>query len=519
MVKITLVNPNLIQRTAVAPYALDILATSLKQSGYEPEVLDLTPSGDNWEQTVDKYFTKNNPHMVLVSYRNNNDVYMQSLDALPEGGSFVPSHLRITDKIREYVPNNRIIGGGVGFSFFHEPMMEQLGLEYGVVGAGEMIIPELIKQIDRGGEVTLPYVVQKDTKGYKTGPTGQLSVPIDRSFVDNPWYWENGEFVGFRMSNGCDKVLEKESPCVYCPETHAKGNIFQNSIESILFELDQLVDMGITDIHFTDSEINRPFNLSKKVAKAIINRGYDKNVRFWGYAQPVPFDEEYAKLWKEAGIHGIMFGTDHTEQKMLDAFNKGFTFENIQETTKICKDYDIAVGHELLWGLFGETEDSIKRSIERVWDLQPHVVGGTIGIGIYPTTSLASDPRIQEIIRLGPDEWRKNGMYTNGIPLKDISYYVDPNVEVPKIYDTLTDYIGSGENRILIPRSASTTEHDNSLVRSKRIDFMQEHRLKGSAWFYHPLQFLEKGHQRRVVESHKKDVRRNLDEIISQERK
>lgn len=513
MVKITLVNPNLIQRTAVAPYALDILATSLKQAGYEPEVLDLTPSGYNWKQTVDEYFTENNPHAVLISYRNNSDVYFQSLDALPEGGSFVPSHKRITDVIRQYVPTDRIIGGGVGFSFFYKSMMEQLDLKYGVIGAGEMIVPDLIKQMDLD-QINLPFVVQKGQLDYKKGRTGKLSVPLDRSFVDNKWYYENGETVGFRMSNGCDKIIQ---PCIYCPETHAKGNIFYNSIENILQELDQLIELGIKDVHFADSEINRPFQFSKEVAKAIIERQYPKDLRFWGYAQITPFDEEYAKLWKEAGIHGIMFGTDHTEEKMLKGFNKEFTFEDIRRTTEICNDYDIAVGHELLFGLFGETEDSIKIAIEKSWSLNPHIIATTIGIGIYPTTLLANDSRIHEIINQEPTSWREKGLYALDKPLYDISYFIDPKIEIPDIYHKLEKFVGTNQNRILIPKDAATTEHDNSLVRSKRIDFMQENALKGSAWFYHPLQFLKKEHLQKVLKKHNQNRRRNLNEIIAEE--
>src|SRR3989344_242978 len=200
--KIALVNANLVQQPAVAPLSLDILATSLTYEGHEVSILDLTPRAYDWESAIKEFFIKNIPNFLGISLRNSWDLYFPSIEALPEQGSFIPSHRRIVDKISEYFPREKIIAGGVGFSFMPEVMLRRLDLNQGVVGAGEMILPELIIKIDKKESLDdIPYVLLKGEKDYKRKKISAFPFTINiKDFVNNKWYYEYGEHVGIRTN-------------------------------------------------------------------------------------------------------------------------------------------------------------------------------------------------------------------------------------------------------------------------------------------------------------------------------
>lgn len=490
MANVTLVNPNLIQAPAVAPYALDILATALSEKGHDIEILDLTPRAQDWEKEVDKHFNRNSPDFVGITLRNAWDLYFPSFCSLPEQGSFLPSHKRIVDRISTHFPRERIIVGGTGFSSMPQTMLKRLNLRYGVIGAGETIFCNIIEKLNSGMEISnLPLVFEVD-KGYRKDIIRRLNIPIRRDFVDNHWYYQNGEHVGLRTTNGCTQH------CTFCFESEGKGHPFSNSLENILLELDQLVRIGIMDVHLNDSEMNvSPSSLefSKSVARAIIGRGYLKDLRFWSYMQPAPFDEEYAQLWKRAGMRGILFGTDHTDSDILKSMRKWYGQMEIVDATKICRDLDIAVMHELLFGMYGETMDSMKRAIDFIWRLEPHVIGTTLGVGIVPTCSLARDRRVISAVENSSESYRieRYGIYCKDIPLEDPTYLIDPSIKIPQAYEELKNFVGERINKIMVPTLDSTSASNNQLVNSERITNMRKKGQKGAHWFWYPTQFEE----------------------------
>ncbi|HLC46965.1 MAG TPA: radical SAM protein [Candidatus Nanoarchaeia archaeon] len=485
--KVTLVNANLVQRPAVAPIALDIIATSLDYQGFDVSILDLTPRALDFEKAIGEFFARNNPDYVGISFRNSWDMYLPSIEALSEQGSFIPSHRRIIDALATRFPREKIIAGGVGFSFMPEVMLERLDLNQGVVGAGEMILPEIINKMEaRASLDDIPFAVQKGRQGYKNGRMSAFPGTINRkNFVDNDRYYTFGEHVGIRTNNGCTKS------CIFCPEKTVKGSLFRHDLGNVLEEMDQLVELGVKDIHLNDSEMNMPFGFSKQFAKAIIERKYPLDIRFWSYMQPKPFDDEYARLWRKAGMIGIDFGTDHTDAQMLKKLGKGwYGPEDIAKTTKICNENGIAVMHELLFGMYGETMDSIKKSIDFIWSLNPHVIGTTLGVGVTPKSLLAINQRVLTAIAENDIGARaRQGLYCKGTPLEDPTYIVDPSISIPEAYDQMKAHIGEREARIMIPTLDSISAPNNQLVNSKRIDNVRENELKGAHWYHFPRQF------------------------------
>lgn len=471
--KITLVNLNLVTVPAIAPYALDVLGSSLEAEGHEVEILDLCPEGDPIH-AIHEFFDLRQPTLVGLSMRNAVDMYFPSFLDLPDKGSFIPSHKRVVDAIKLHVGAERIIIGGAGFSVSPRAFLRRLDLRYGVRGPGEVVLCELMNQLpDR----RLKELVSGAEVFVFDGERPSALKPVKRTYVDNAWYYNHSGQAGIRTTTGCPMQ------CSYCVEPAAIGASYRKAaIENVLTEIEQLMAIGIRDFHAADSEFNMPLAHSKELLRAIIQRHYGRDVRFWAYCQPRPFDEEYTDLLARAGVVGINFGTDHTDDEMLRRLGKWYKWEHIAHTTKLCKDNGIAVMHELVFGSPGDTPDKMYRAIEDMRGLEPWVIGITIGLCVLPGTPLCAS--LRGLVGSGGTD---RGLFFAGEPMVDPSYYVAPAFGIPEIFGELSRYIGPENKSIMFPQASSTSASNNQLVNSERVrhQLLVEQR-KGPSWYHFP---------------------------------
>src|SRR3989338_5502700 len=149
MAKITLINPNLVRIPAVAPLALDILGTNLRQEGHEVDLLDLTPVAEQFHKVIEDYFSNHKPDFVGITFRNIWDLVFNSVGAVHNDGSFIPNHVRVTKEILKHLPSEKVIAGGVGFSSMPHYILQQTDLKYGIVGAGDKVFGRVIRSLEQ----------------------------------------------------------------------------------------------------------------------------------------------------------------------------------------------------------------------------------------------------------------------------------------------------------------------------------------------------------------------------------
>lgn len=477
MAKITLVNMNLVRVPAIGPYAIDVLGSALEAHGHQVSVLDLTRSDDGLA-AVDRYFAVERPDLLGLSMRNNFDLYFPSLGTRTDDGSFLGAHARVVDRLRQHVPVERMVIGGVGFSTAPFRVLERLGLRTGVRGPGEEVLPMLCDAVDRGVRFDqVPYPKRQQGSALVfDGRKTVLRQRVQRKFVDNRWYYEYGGLGNLRATSGC------AMRCGYCAEPYAKGATFSKArIDNILAELDELIDKGVYDIQTADSEFNMPLPHSKALLRGIIERRYPKEFRLWAYIQPSPFDAEYAELLAQAGVPGVNVGTDHTDPSVLAAMGKWFKLEDVARMTELCRNNGIAVMHELLFGYPGDSPDKMYRAIDNLRALEPTVIGITIGMGVLEGTALGA--LLTQRLQAGQP---LDGFYLRGTPFLDPVYFVDPSFQLPEIYAELERFVGDDVSYIMIPKPNGGVDTDNQLVDSRRIKaLVREQKKKGAYWFHY----------------------------------
>ena len=305
--------------------------------------------------------------------------------------------------------------------------MHSPGRIMGIRGDGEGALPELLDCITAGGNAAdVPGIVYRTDDGaVRSNPPrhGDISsMPIaSRDFVNNERYFAEGGQAGIETKRGCPGT------CVYCVEPPAKGKFSRlRDPEEIAEEFTNLLNQGIDVFHLCDSEFNLPPDHAAAVCEILLRRGLQKEIRWYTYAYPQPFDRELATAMAKAGCAGINFGVDHVDETILKGFGRNYGVEEVRQTAQACREAGLKVMFDLLFGSPGETRETLARAVEAMHEIAPDRVGLSCGVRVYPHTPLAT-----WILQQGPLESNPNlyGTVEGNDDLLRPIYYVDAGLE------------------------------------------------------------------------------------------
>ena len=416
MMRVALVNTNRI-KPPISPIGLEYVAEALSAAGHRVEILDLCWEEDHGE-AIERFFGERDFDLVGVTLRNTDDC------AYTSGCSFLPEFADIVRRIRSST-DAPVVLGGVGFSVMPEHVLEISGAELGIWGDGEMAIVLLAERIEKGEDWRdVPNLIYRDGGAWRRNPPLLFPLadlpPMSRSWVDNPRYFREGGQLGFETKRGCT------GRCIYCADPLAKGRVVRlRPPSSVADELERLIDMGIDHLHTCDSEFNIPYEHAVEVCRELERRGLGGRIRWYAYCSPRPFDRELARAMRRAGCVGINFGVDSGDEGMLKRLKRDFSPEDLIEVARICREERIAVMFDLLLGAPGETEGSVRRTVELMRKAEPDRVGVAVGVRIYPGTELAG--------MLGVEQ-EGDGP----------TFFLEPSI-ADRIFDLLDELIGGDE--------------------------------------------------------------------------
>ncbi|MFQ5925175.1 MAG: B12-binding domain-containing radical SAM protein, partial [Dehalococcoidia bacterium] len=200
--KVLLVNTNQM-KPAVAPLALDYLASSLGEKGFEVDILDLCFC-EHFAAEIDGYLSRDSVSAIAITLRNTDDTHFAGRDF------FLPGFKEITDLLKEWTSSPLILGGA-GFSIMPEAILEYCALDLGIWGEGEYSLPLLVAKIVAGEDChDVPGLVYRGEKGFRRNPPHYLDlekIPSPRrNAVDNRRYFAQGGMGSIEAKRGCPKT-------------------------------------------------------------------------------------------------------------------------------------------------------------------------------------------------------------------------------------------------------------------------------------------------------------------------
>ncbi len=96
-------------------------------------------------------------------------------------------------------------------------------------------------------------------------------------------------------------------------------------------------------------------------------------------------DREMLEAMAEAGLYAIKYGVESGVQELVDAAGKSLDLSQVKETVRITKDLGVKVHLTFTLGLPGETEETIRRTLDFAAEVDPDSVQFSIATP-YPGT-------------------------------------------------------------------------------------------------------------------------------------
>jgi radical SAM superfamily enzyme YgiQ (UPF0313 family)/wyosine [tRNA(Phe)-imidazoG37] synthetase (radical SAM superfamily) len=162
--------------------------------------------------------------------------------------------------------------------------------------------------------------------------------------------------------------------CVFClwPQIMYGGNHYRvRSVVDVVDEMEYLVkEMGFKSVYFDDDT----FNIGKPRMLEFCRQIRARKLKVpWAImARADLMDEEILTRMKEAGVYAVKYGVESGVQELLDNSNKNMNLEKAKRMILFTKRLGIRTHLTFTFGLPGETKETIQRTIECAFALDPY---------------------------------------------------------------------------------------------------------------------------------------------------
>ncbi len=371
----------------VFPLGLAYIAKALREDGHQIEVMDLCFSQEipvDLKSALHRF----QPELIGISLRNlDNLTYPTSISYLKEVEEVAGICRRST--------SSRLVIGGSGYSLAPKELLQHLDIDFGIVGEGEGIFPQLARFLERGDPISPSPCLLVKEKPFPPSIEGARVFSLqgpDRSLFETNRYLEEGGMGNIQTKRGCP------FSCIYCTYPLLEGKqVRLRKTEEVVEEIQHLTEQGVDFVYFVDDIFNYPPSYAEALCREMIRKKME--VKWTAFVNPGFLDETLLQLMKEAGCVGVEFGTDSGSPRMLENYKKSFTQEDIVRTSRICSKLVINHCHYLLFGGPGEDKETIEESFHLMDQLDPTAVIVMLGIRIYPGTELERISLSQGVIR------------------------------------------------------------------------------------------------------------------------
>jgi hopanoid biosynthesis associated radical SAM protein HpnJ len=218
-------------------------------------------------------------------------------------------------------------------------------------------------------------------------------------------------YISFYTSRGCP------AQCTFClwPQTISGHRLRMRTIPNVVAEVERALELfpEAREIFFDDDT----FTWSKSRVLELCEKL--KPLKFtWSCNSRVTTDYETLKAMKKAGCRLLVVGFESGDPMILKHIKKGATVEQALAFMKDCKRLGMAVHGDFQIGHFGETHETIERTVQFAMKLDPDTMQVSMSHP-YPGTGFF-------------DDLEKNGYFIT-VEMTDELGHQLPNYEYPDL--------------------------------------------------------------------------------------
>ncbi|MFA5175704.1 MAG: radical SAM protein [Candidatus Nanoarchaeia archaeon] len=331
------------------PLSLMYIAATLEQAGHDVTILDANALG----------YTKDQ----IISYLKERKVEVVGLTV-----TTLTYHKEAAwiEAIKKELPDVTMIVGGKHAWYYSKELLKNKYIDYVFVGEADNSIVEFANAWDKD---------QKKLKKIKGVWSRNGNKIIDNGMSDPITDLDSLPFPARHMlplGNYCTFITKKQKfstmittrgcvgRCTFC-DGHL-DRYRARSAEKVVQEMQLAYDMGVREIELYDDA----FTINKQRARDICEGIKKRKLKLrWDMRTRVDMvDEEILKILKSAGCCRINYGIESGDQGILNFMKKDITLEKVEKAVLLSKKLGFEVFGYFILGCPGETEETLKKTIE-----------------------------------------------------------------------------------------------------------------------------------------------------------
>jgi radical SAM superfamily enzyme YgiQ (UPF0313 family) len=262
----------------------------------------------------------------------------------------------LAEKIKKET-KSRIIVVGPWCSMNYKDILKSDAVDYLIDGEFEFAVKDIVEGKLKKHFIKTKRLTQKQlnelpwvTKVYKK------HLNIKNYKISSLWYPFVDLFTGRRCHWG---------KCIFClwPFTIQRDSGYiTRDIKDVLNEIEWTrKNLSIEEIFIQDDTL--PGWRAKQLSEGLLERKID--IKWSAYARgDLTMTPDILKLMKKSGCHCLHVGYESGSNKLLKTMNKGVTKQDLEKFTKWVNDAGIDIHADFIIGLPGETEKTIRDTIE-----------------------------------------------------------------------------------------------------------------------------------------------------------
>ncbi len=382
----------------------------------------------------------------------------RKVDAVICGGLTTQFDLikEVFDTAKTVNPQIITIGGGGGFS--SEPIVfsELTGVDYAVIGEGEITNCELAYALDHGEDPDgiLGLVIKKDSGYIYTGERKyikdldtvafpsyeglEMDAYLDSQRVDG-WYHTWAAFSDDpRIMPMC---LARSCPfsCKFCYHPIGKG-YRSRSLDNFFEEL----DLWVEQYHINAIVlIDECFSVRPERVIEFCKRIKPYNLSWSCQMRVETYSAELLKTMADSGCTSACFGVESMSQKVLDNMNKKTNVKQLQEALEISHCYGGGATANIIFGSEAEDVESLSETMAWREENKKFHIANFDMIGTYPGSGYYNDALERGIIT------DKKKFITEGCRFINITHMPDEWYKILTVYTYLKDLEVKNRGKII----------------------------------------------------------------------
>ena len=358
--------------SCMPPFGLGILAALAREGGFSAAIIDFNAECIGLDR-VQERLPDSAPKFVGITATT----------------ILIDIALELAKMAKKRYPETKIIIGGVHATVMPEEVLKSPDVDYILMGEGENSLLELLAgkdpQTTRGigfknnGVIILnsPQPIIPDINVFPIMAYDLL--PMSK-YYSAPGSYKREPSFGMITSRGCP------GRCTFCNGDLFGSVIRFRSAEKIVDEIKFLQkNYGIKDIVFYDDTFTSNRKRAKEFCRLIIENNLDLTWSCFSRVDTV--DLEILKEMKKAGCHQVMYGVESGDPQILENINKKISLRKVEETVAATKKAGLEVRLAFMLGNPGETEETLKKTVQYAIDLDPDLVSFNITTP-YPGTQM-----------------------------------------------------------------------------------------------------------------------------------